>query len=173
MKYSIHSLCTLILIILVSSCTKTQYNCDDCIFFRCKVNGKEWRMNCNTQEPFGCNAYDTRYYHKTSNNFTAYIKNDEENSLIGIFGKNVREINTDYNLGANPGPIISFYLDKPYTDTCTSCYIDTSATSNIIQFTEIDTINYIVAGSFEFVGHDKCGKTVRVSDGEFRLRYTY
>lgn len=169
MKY-ISQILLILLFTLASSCSK--YDCDDCIYFRCKVDGKEWRMNCNTQEPFGCSAYDVQYYrYDGTNNIYLYIKNDDNNSAVKLYAKNIDSTGLRYVI-RRPGTTFSSYIDRNTKKLCDSYKMDTLK-YNYLRLNEIDTINYIVGGEFEFTGQDSCGNVVQITEGKFRLRYRF
>lgn len=48
------------------------------------------------------------------------------------------------------------------------------STSDNLYINEIDTINYIIGGEFNFTAFNACtGDPVEVTEGRFRLRYTF
>lgn len=175
MKYFTYSIYMLILLSLVGSCTKPQYNCDDCIYFRCKVDGKEWRMNCNTQEPFGCSAYDVQYYRfSNQKHLYLYVKNDRADEIIKIRSEQIFSINKNYKLNnGNTKGSQTFFADRTTSKDCSTYDVSFDSTDSL-YISEIDTVNYIIAGKFDqFTGIDTCGNKVHVTDGEFRLRYRF
>jgi hypothetical protein len=58
-------------------------------------------------------------------------------------------------------------------EDCGKYYRDTSIQDlNIINILDVDSVNYIMEGTFEFEGSNSdCGDTVRVTDGYFKVKY--
>lgn len=166
----------LIMIIFLTGCEKPYIPCDpsnpDCIYAVCRVDGERWGMSCEREGIFGCSAADVQYYRYTgSNNIYIYIKNEARNSAIKVRAKSVESQDQIYPLLA-PGKIISFYTESNNASLCSTYKMDTTL-HNYILLNEIDTINRIVAGEFEFTGQDTCGKVVHITDGRFRLNYRF
>ncbi len=79
-----------VIFILISSCANED-PCPRCFedIVTCKVNGKEWRSNCISNDPlFGCRAIDCHYYYTEGNglDMAAGNSNDHSNLTLDQFG---------------------------------------------------------------------------------------
>ena len=140
------------------------------LFFRCKVNGKEWH-NYSYNWFFG-DLSTIAYY---SNTYSAVsfrgrleismdndnAQNDREHIFLAVknelkLGNNkITKVTTDMCFHSHKNDVVKeFYLDSTY--------------NNNLYITEMDSTNSIIKGEFEFKGITKDGKdTVLVNDGEF------
>lgn len=133
--------------------------------FRCKINGKDW-------EPAGggaqtINPYEILYYDDNNSlDIVAFRSLSTVRQIIKIncFIKNIGVRN---ELRSS---------DEVFEDILnTNCRIydlDTTKT-NYILVSEIDTINYIIVGEFEFSAINNCNETVNITEGYFDLPYTF
>ncbi len=140
-------------------------------FFRCKVNGKEWTIHSN--DWFYGDRSTISYY---SNTYSVVErrggldismnndKNENDQETIYIY------IKDDLKLGENKIMKRSstfFPFGKWKNNTVTGYFLDETYNNNL-YITEMDSINSIIKGEFEFKGITKDGKdTVLVNDGEF------
>ena len=166
----------LIMIIFLTGCEKPYIPCDpsnpDCIYAVCRVDGERWGMSCERDGIFGCSAADVQYYRMyPEEHIYIYIKNDAEDSALKVRAKYVQFVDEIYPL-ATLGQVPSFYVDRKTSSLCSTYKIDTTK-YNYLLLNEIDTVNFIVGGEFEFTGQDSCGKVVHITDGRFRLNYRF
>ena len=161
---------------LFSSCQKDnplppeEYHQD---IFRCKVNGVEWTPNCISDPLFGCDAVDCQYYWKDTKTFeigAVNISHDKtiNNSIsfagFGYEGNEnlLRSLKENYKEWNKPGNCGFYDLD----------------TTSIRRLTiiEVDTLKYLIKGSFEFTAIDHfgdCKDTVRITDGYFHVNFRF
>ena len=159
-------------IFLIISCGDN-YTCDDCIYFTCDVDGEEFRPDCSSESIFGCSAIDAKYFIHGSRDIYVYIKNEERDDNIRINSINITDENEYYPLikANNKNFISTFYRGSA---ECNKYRVDTMSTSDRLYITEIDTINWIIAGEFNFTGFNECtGDPVHITNGKFRLNYTF
>ena len=91
-------------------------------------------------------------------------------SGIIITANNVQDINVNYKL-FRQGKYSEFYI-KNKSNQWDTYNVDTIQ-HNEIRFSKIDTINYILEGTFRFEGINNDGERKIISDGEFRLHYRF
>ena len=157
-------------ILFITSCGDN-YTCDDCIYFTCDVDGEEFRPDCSSESIFGCSAIDAKYFIHGSRDIYVYIKNEERDDNIRISSTNVITEGEYYTL-SEPISFISSYFGG--ASGCRQHKVDPMSTSDRLYITEIDTINRIIAGEFNFTGFNECtGDPVDITNGKFRLNYIY
>ncbi len=139
-------------------------------FFRCKINGKEW-SNAGYDWFYGDQssiAYYSNTYSVKERRGGMNINMDYEPSeyvyealhlyIIKDSKLGINLITTKNNIPTfsflKPHPYIDYFLDKDY--------------NNFIEIIEMDSINSIIKGKFEFraMTEDKTD-TIMVTDGEF------
>lgn len=145
-------------------------NCKNCYptIFECKVDGKTWKISCESKDNFGCTASDFNYYDMIPS-LTLFGKNDKMNSSL-----NLEIYKSVINIGNNKLYIDSFistyFGDGNNEIGCETYNLDTMLPHNL-YLTELDTLNQIMKGTFYFTGKDKCGKSIKITDGKFDLIY--
>lgn len=172
MKYLTILLITLIS--LASSCQKEDpfppedYPKD---IFRCKVNGVEWTPNCISDPLFGCDAVDCQYYWKDTKGISmgvVSISYDKSvNQSIGfskystVVGDNTLTLRTKE------------FIDWNKPGNCGFHDLDTTSIRRL-TILEVDTINYLIKGTFEFTAidhYEDCKDTVHITDGYFHVNF--
>ncbi len=156
---------------LASSCQKEDpfppedYHKD---IFRCKVNGVEWTPHCISDPLFGCDAVDCQYYWKDTKTFeisAVNISNDKTlNNSISFAG---------FGYEGNENLIRSLkenYKDWNKPSGCRFYDLDTTSTRRL-TILEVDTINYLIEGTFEFTANNECFDTMRITDGYFHVNF--
>ena len=175
MKFCITLLC-LALLSLASSCQKDdpfsheEYHQD---IFRCKVNGVEWTPNCISDPLFGCDAVDCQYYWKDTKGISigvVNISNDQSvNQSIGFSKYTTVE-------GDNPLTLrTKEFIDWNKPGNCGFYDLDTTAVRRL-TILEVDTVNYLIKGTFEFTAIDNygdCQDTIRITDGYFHVNFRF
>mgnify|MGYP000668397673 CR=1 FL=1 len=134
--------------------------------FQCKVNGEDWLPEGNSASIAGGNI--AVYYNdfNTALQFTISKDNGSDiNQAIIIFTYLTQGVFSEYFI-RNRKIFIDF-------KNCGSYYRDTTIQNmNLIDILEMDSINNILEGTFEFEGSNSdCGDTVRVTDGYFKVKY--
>ncbi len=173
MKYI--SLFLIAILSLASSCQKEDpFTPDGHVDeFRCKVNGVEWTPNCQSDPLFGCDAIDCQYYWKDTKGF--------EISAVNIsFDKSTNESIHFFVRPAELGNSEMIFLSREYKNwnkpgNCGFYDLDTTTTRRLTIF-EIDTVNYLIKGSFEFTAIDQygnCKDTIQITDGYFHVNYRF
>ena len=139
-----------------------------CEYFRCKVDGKEWRPDCESAF-LGCDAVDVQYYRDLNGGGLSIIaKNSNDTSGIKLTAT-VKKENINYKLFRKN--IKSEYY-QILLNEWDSYLVDTTL-NNEIFFTKIDTINYLIEGTYEFTGINESGELKTITDGEFRQQYRF
>lgn len=159
--------------ILISSCTDED-PCPRCFedIVTCKVNGKEWRSHCISNDPlFGCRAVDCHYYFTEGNGLDMSAVNSNDHSSIildqgsawggGQLGNHSIEL---HELG--------FYDLKQKGNCLLLDSLDTFYKHYFI-LDKIDTTNYILEGRFGFKVYNHCGDTATITDGHFKTKFIY
>ncbi len=140
--------------------------------FRCKVNGVEWTPHC-ISDFFGCSAIDCQYY-KVSGTIEIHVVQQFEGHLydqyIGIYkykaivGDNLIQNTSGYE-----------YSDHSKNTPCGYYSLDSTKVRRL-TIVNIDTLNHIIQGSFEFTAFDRnisCVDTVQISEGYFDVKYRF
>ncbi|MEZ5032899.1 MAG: hypothetical protein R2787_16035 [Saprospiraceae bacterium] len=175
MKFYITLIC-LTLLSLASSCQKDnplppeEYHRD---IFRCKVNGVEWTPNCISDPLFGCDAVDCQYYWKDTKTFEIGAVNK---SFDGNVNQSIGIASSFAALGVNElGLSLREYKDWNKPGNCGFYDLDTTAVRRL-TILEVDTVNYLIKGTFEFTAIDNygvCQDTVRITDGYFHVNFRF
>ena len=175
MKFYITLIC-LTLLSLASSCQKDdplppeEYHQD---IFRCKVNGVEWTPNCISDPLFGCDAVDCQYYWKDTKTFEIGAVNK---SFDGNVNQSIGIASSFAALGVNElGLSLREYKDWNKPGNCGFYDLDTTAVRRL-TILEVDTVNYLIKGTFEFTAIDNygdCQDTVRITDGYFHVNFRF
>ena len=159
-QLKILSLSIIALITIAASCKKTPDPSPDDFYFKCKINGQIYIpntcANCIT-----CTIYkDTTFLLGGNAGYEAIA--------IGVINK-PEIIQKTYILNSN---IANGGTYK--NSTTTNDRFDTDATrTGQLVITLIDKSNRIVTGTFYFQAYNPIqNKTVNVTEGEFRLKYT-
>lgn len=159
---------------LASSCQKEDpfppedYHKD---IFRCKVNGVEWTPHCISDPLFGCDAVDCQYYWKDTKGIElSAVNRSSDNSEYQTM--------RFYTRPALPNQIHNiWYLSEEFTDWnkpsgCRFHDLDTTAIRRL-TILEVDTVKYLIKGSFEFTAINECQDTVQITDGYFHVNYRF
>jgi hypothetical protein len=142
-----------------------EWTSDDNIF-QCKVNGEDWGPEGNSTSIAGGNL--AVYYTDFNKALQLTVSNDNGNDInqaIIIFTYLTQEGFPNYKI-RNRKPFIDF-------KNCGNYYRDTTVRNmNLINFSDIDSVNFIMEGTFEFeASNSDCGDTIRVTDGYFKAKY--
>lgn len=170
--YSFH---LLFAIFIMQGCRK-EYPCPTCFesIITCKVNGKEWKSNCVSNDPlFGCRAVSCYYYYNSDFSLDFFAGNSDNNSTLVM---NQYSINGGAKLGLNSVDQNELYfIDRslPDSNNCSRLKNLESTGSNIFEITILDTINYIIAGRFAFTVSNNCGDTIKITDGYFKSKFIF
>ena len=161
----------LLLVTFLPSCKDDHDACfddPDCEYFRCKVNGEDWSTNCERDPLFGCSAIDVQYYKDIPGLDFSLSNSDRKDGFILYLRNNIV-------LGENKfhsnNSLKSYYFKKDL-DVCNLYYVDTLST-NILRINLLDTINYKMEGTFIFSSKNECNETVKITDGNFRVKYRF
>lgn len=159
--------------ILISSCADED-PCPRCFedIVTCKVNGKEWRSNCISNDPlFGCRSITTHYYIYNGNSLNISALNDHNNSGIRI---DYSGINGGIAHSHNMIPNIDFgYSNYLLTGNCIRLDSMENNFNNFLILDKIDTFNYIVEGKFGFSSFNLCGDTITITEGYFKTKFLF
>jgi hypothetical protein len=156
----------------ISACVKKQdptgssWHVD---IFHCKVNGEEWKPQCVSDPLFGCDPVDCQYYGDTKTiELTAVRRSNDKSVFQGmilykyksLMGDNVignfKEIFTDWN--------------KPAA--CIGHDMDTTSVRRL-TILEVDTVNFLIKGTFEFTAINDCQDTMHITDGYFHVNFRF
>jgi hypothetical protein len=156
---------------ILSSCDKDPVDaCKDdptCEYFRCKVNGEWWTPDCENGPLFGCRHTDVQYYKDLRGGIielnSSSIKN-ENGIYLYLYNIKNKNINNSYKIN---NEVYSYYFNKKNGQ---NYYIDTTKNNEFI-LTSLDTVSFTMSARFSFTGVDESGKTVSITDGEFRQNY--
>jgi hypothetical protein len=151
----------------------------------CKVNGKAWIADAGqsfNQKKFSL-LYNSRFKPKRQFVLSGYRITKDGNSHIMLAVEDVRTTGTHsfaFDTQPYPGNMVSqnhasYIQYKPSQAE----YLTNSRYTGSITFTRVDTINHILAGTFEFTAEhtgspgssDSPGQTVKVTDGRFDIKY--
>ncbi|MCO6485457.1 MAG: hypothetical protein J5I41_06725 [Saprospiraceae bacterium] len=137
--------------------------------FHCKVNGEEWKAQCVSDPLFGCNAVDCQYYWDT--------KGFEISAVNITYDKTT---NNSLHFFARPaiiGTAEIIFLSREYKDwnKPSGCRFHDLDTTSMRRLTilEVDTVNFLIKGTFEFTAINNCQDTVRITDGFFHVNFRF
>jgi hypothetical protein len=161
----------ILLLALLSGCKKEDptptYHKD---VFHCKVNGVAWSATCPSTGLFGCEPIDCQYYWKDTKFFSLRsIKRLDDDSIYqGIRMLGLQTILGEMKLA---------YTKEAFTDLnnpsgCRFYELDTIPLHKL-TILEIDTVKYIIKGTFEFVSNNECQDTIRITDGFFHVNFRF
>ncbi len=139
---------------------------------RCKVNGVEWEAfdyREGTIGAQGTGATDLLYYVEEGFMSLRAIRKLEDQSIDEGIGIAAQAILIGNNSIFNKEDI---YKNLSNLSGCVGYNLDTLETEQIIVI-EIDTINRIMVGEFEFSAINDCSDTVHITDGYFDLEYRF
>ena len=147
-------------IAIAASCNKTPTPAPDDFYFRCKINGQTYIPN-SCANCITCTIYkDTTFLLGGNAGFEAIA--------IGVINK-PEIIAKAYILNSN---IANGGTYKNSTTTTDRFDTDATRVGQLI-ITSIDKVNRIIIGTFYFQAYNPVqNKTVDVTEGEFRLKYT-
>ncbi len=164
-------LLTALLLAVVAGCTKkdppSPFHKD---IFRCKVNGIEWVATCPSDGLFGCEPIDCQYYWKDTKGISMGVvrrlHNKSINQSIG-FSKYMTE------LGHNTLSLrTKEYIDWNKPAGCRFHDLDTTAIRRL-TILEVDTIKFLIKGTFEFTAINDCQDTMHITDGYFHVNFRF
>ncbi|MBK7344920.1 MAG: hypothetical protein IPJ06_18580 [Saprospiraceae bacterium] len=129
---------------------------------------REWTPHC-ISDFFGCSAVDCQYYVGSRTIELVAIKENHDKSINQ--GMTLVKYNT--NIGENEITYkSSVYSDLNNKSGCFSYFIDTSFTRTV-SIIKVDSLDYIISGTFEFTAVNQCFDTVKITDGYFDLKYRF
>ena len=139
----------------------------------CLVNGEVFLPHQNN--PTGPSATHCHYQFVNNEwNFSLGYFNDKQNPLrsIGIFGNGIKlHSNIIYPLGKNNG-IGNASLYGYYGKNGTPSFYTDNISTGELKITKLDSINYIISGTFWFDAINSNGQKVQIRDGRFDMQYT-
>ncbi|MGM0579637.1 MAG: hypothetical protein ACQETL_03095 [Bacteroidota bacterium] len=130
--------------------------------FGCKVNGEVWLP-------------DYRYLNSGGNILEAYLDRGSDMHIKAVYEPKTQNIRFTLKDVFNQDKAIkfsSYESENSYASVSMEedCYLETDSTSGYLEILKIDSINKIVAGTFEFSIISDCD-TVEVTEGRFDLDY--
>jgi len=139
--------------------------------FRCKVNGVEWSATCPSTGLFGCEPIDCQYYWKDTKGFEIRaLRRNNITSIRESIALFARPVVIGNNLTIFPRK--NNFMNMKNSSDCIIYTID-SASTNYIDIVYIDTLNYLIEGSFEYTAINNCQDSVMVTDGYFFVTFRF
>ncbi len=163
------------LLSLASSCQKDEPFTPDwhVDVFRCKVNGVDWKPECQSDPLFGCDAVDCQYYWKDTKTFEISAVNVNYNKTIN---NSISFAGYGYENSENLiRSLKENYKDWNKPGNCRFYDLDTTSVRRL-TILEVDTVKYLIKGTFEFTAIDQygnCKDTVRITEGYFHVNYRF
>lgn len=160
---------------LLSSCQEED-PCPRCFedIVTCKVNGKEWRSNCISNDPlFGCSSINCYYYIKDNFGLDFSASSDNNNTAINL---DQNTGNGSAKLGLNNIEQNEvFYINRNFTNQndCSRLKNLDINYRNYFEIKSIDSINFIITGAFEFRVYNNCGDTSTITNGYFKTKFIF
>jgi len=160
-------------VMVLSSCQEED-PCPRCFedVVTCKVNGKEWRSNCISNDPlFGCRAIDCHYSYNEEKGLSLEAGNSKNSSGLTLdqgsaWGGAKLGVNS---IEQNEIRFINFNL----TGNCSRLDSVDFSYKNYFILDKIDTTNYILEGRFGFKVYNNCGDTATITDGYFKTKFIF
>ncbi len=138
--------------------------------FRCKVNGVEWTSKCVSDPLFGCNAIDCQYYWKDTKTISLRATRRLANNSIY---QGLRLYRYKSKIGDNHLQLTTEqYLDWNKPSACIGHDMDTTSVRRL-TILEVDTVNFLIKGTFEFTAINNCQDTMRITDGFFHVNFRF
>ncbi|WP_347156396.1 hypothetical protein [Pontibacter chitinilyticus] len=147
--------------------------------FACKVNGKAWIPDAGGS--FSGKKLSVLYsdLFKPQVNFVLFATriNKEDNTSIQLALEDVRTTGTQYfDFDTNPYPNELHYKNHAmYVEykPGKASYITNTHYTGIVNFTRVDTVNHIIAGTFAFTAEntDGSGQVIKVTEGRFDINW--
>ena len=146
-------------ILLAASCEKQDPNPAQ-FYIRCKIDGQDYLPNNCANCMRGQILRDTVFLMNANAGF--------ESVGVGVFDGSRISTKT-YILNAGP----SASADYDNSPQVNDIYKTDSARTGELRITTLDKANKIIAGTFYFKAYNPVqNKTVNITNGEFRLKYT-
>lgn len=125
--------------------------------FGCLVNGEVWLPKG------GVNSTDLNFFLTNISTFNLQAFRDNQRESIQLYL--IDCCKEDSLMSFNRYPANSATYSK------NGCFIETDSLSGIINILKFDRSKFIIAGTFEFtVWNDECD-TIKVTDGQFDIKY--
>lgn len=134
----------------------------------CKINGEDW-VPVRTYL-FAIRTYKVQYYEDTGFFSMSCANLREDVALKGGIVMNVDSLKIGENKLVERDHIYYISNDENTSD-CTYYYDLDSTNHNYINIENIDTVNYILTGTFGFTAVNDCAESIAVSDGYFDIKY--
>jgi len=142
----------------------------------CKVNGKNWVADAGGS--FSGKKYSLWFTHGKQFALSSYQIKDDDNTAVQIAIEKLTSAGTYYfNQDAMPYPDEVRFKNhatfERYKPNPTKRYVTNSKYTGWVNIARVDTINRIVAGTFEYtaVNLDGSVETIRITDGRFDIQY--
>jgi hypothetical protein len=137
---------------------------EDDNIFRCKVNGVDWEPEGGG---LGFSGGNLDVYYESFFNNAIQIRASKDNDNVSQFLSMFVGVDLAVN---GKSEILTNNVFVDY-NSCGNYFRDTTV-FNFIKFIEIDSINNIAEGEFEFIGlNSDCPDTIKVTDGYFKAKY--
>ncbi len=150
----------LFVLITLNSCKEDTPQPFSQVYFSCKIDGVPFNPEYKTD--FGYRSIDAN---KSGNSLLISADGIESGIGIGISNDRI-EKNIPYKLHINSSLNSAIFKKNRFS---TESYITDSINIGYIIFTELDTINNIIVGTFYFDAYDSTkNDTVHITDGKFR-----
>jgi hypothetical protein len=171
MKNIFRYFAVLLLPVLLAGCQKEDttptYHKD---IFRCKVNGVEWVATCPSDGLFGCEPIDCQYYWKDTRTISlgaVNVSNDKSvNKSIGLY--KYKSMLGDNIMGLS----MREYKDWNKPAGCRFHDLDTTAIRRL-TILEVDTVKFLIKGTFEYTAINECQDTMHITDGYFHVNFRF
>ncbi|WNB17140.1 hypothetical protein [Marivirga arenosa] len=130
--------------------------------FGCKINGEVWLP-------------DDRYLNSGGNILEAFLNRGIDMHIKALYEPKSQSLEFTLRDIFNQDKSIQFYqqeTEKSFASVSMedNCNLKTDSNSGYLEILKIDSINKIVAGTFEFIVFSDCD-TVEVTEGRFDLNY--
>ena len=139
--------------------------------FRCKVNGVEWVATCPSDGLFGCKPISCQYYWRDDKGFEiGALRKDNIDTIMQSIGLFARPLQIGNN--STIYPLENNFVNMQNNTGCRYHTID-SDRANHIEILNIDTLNFIIEGLFEYTAINNCNDTVYITDGYFQVAFRF
>ncbi len=137
---------------------------------RCKINGENWTPAGG--DLFITKPYDLQYYNDEKFLVLSASNSIDEFPLNGGLSIFVKNINLGEHLLHKDDNSFSSH-NNSNSDECKYYDVIDSSFYSFINISELDTVNFIMKGTFESSIINECNDTLRYSDGYFDLHYRF
>jgi len=131
------------------------------------VDGERHKASCERQGLLGCTALDVNYnLENGSFNISGATKTEQGDVYVYIYIFRGLTLNQQISFGEYD----DMYYSKTYYFGC-EWHKAMNESDRLLYISDIDSINRVIEGYFEFEGINDCQDTLQIKDGYFKASF--